>query len=112
MRESNGSPSRTTLRALDALNFFLADVRDGLGPYMAIYLISKRHWDPSRVGIAMSAMLIGTVVAQTPAGALIDRTRRKRLAGALAAGLGAPGCGPMIPRPPLPGLLASPAAPR
>jgi hypothetical protein len=25
-------------RALDALNFFLADVRDGLGPYLAIYL--------------------------------------------------------------------------
>jgi hypothetical protein len=23
-------------RALDALNFFLADVRDGLGPYLAI----------------------------------------------------------------------------
>jgi hypothetical protein len=27
-------------RALDALNFFLADVRDGLGPYLAIYLLT------------------------------------------------------------------------
>jgi hypothetical protein len=25
-------------RSLDALNFFLADVRQGLGPYLAIYL--------------------------------------------------------------------------
>jgi hypothetical protein len=30
-------------RALDALNFFLADVRDGLGPYLAIYLLTDRN---------------------------------------------------------------------
>ena len=29
-------------RPLDALNFFLADVRDGLGPYLAIYLLTMR----------------------------------------------------------------------
>jgi hypothetical protein len=28
--------ANTVERALDALNFFLADVRDGLGPYLAI----------------------------------------------------------------------------
>ena len=33
-------PSRRALRGLDALNFTLADVRDGLGPYLAIYLIA------------------------------------------------------------------------
>ena len=27
--------------ALDALNFFLADVRDGLGPYLAIYPLTE-----------------------------------------------------------------------
>lgn len=26
--------------SLDSLNFFLADVRDGLGPYLAIYLLA------------------------------------------------------------------------
>jgi hypothetical protein len=71
------SASVASLRALDALNAFLADVRDGLGPYLAIYL-TMRHWDPSRIGIAMSAMGIATVAAQTPAGALIDRTRHMR----------------------------------
>jgi hypothetical protein len=30
-------------RALDALNFFLADVRDGLGPYLSIYLLLTHH---------------------------------------------------------------------
>jgi hypothetical protein len=29
-------------RALDAANFFLADVRDGLGPY---YLLTEQRWD-------------------------------------------------------------------
>ena len=28
---------KKSVRTLDWLNFFLADVRDGLGPYLAIY---------------------------------------------------------------------------
>ena len=35
---------------LDWLNFFLADVNDGLGPFLAIYLLSSQHWDPARSG--------------------------------------------------------------
>ena len=31
-------------RALDAANFFLADVRDAPGPYLAIYLLTERKW--------------------------------------------------------------------
>lgn len=71
-------PSIASLKALDAANFFLADVRDGLGPYLAIYLLTTLHWNAQNIGIAMSVMGIATVVAQTPAGALVDRTRRKR----------------------------------
>ncbi|MBO0948472.1 MFS transporter [Fibrella forsythiae] len=71
--------SPTSLRALDAANFFLADVRDGLGPYLAIYLLTTLHWTAQDIGIAMSVMGIATVVTQTPAGALVDRTRRKRI---------------------------------
>ncbi|WP_080054195.1 MFS transporter [Spirosoma aerolatum] len=71
-------PGLTSLRALDAANFFLADVRDGLGPYLAIYLLTTLHWNAQTIGIAMSVMGIATVVAQTPAGALVDQTRRKR----------------------------------
>jgi len=79
------APSVRSLRALDYLNVFLADVRDGVGPYLAIYLSATRHWDPARIGIAMSAMGIATVVAQTPAGALVDKLTRKRLLLILAA---------------------------
>ena len=41
-------------RALDAANFFLADVRDGLGPYLAIYLLTVQKWDEAGIGIVMS----------------------------------------------------------
>ena len=81
----SGGPGGRSLLALDALNVFLADVRDGLGPYLAIYLASSRHWDAGKIGTAMAAMGIATVAAQTPAGALIDRVTHKRLLVVLAA---------------------------
>lgn len=84
-------PSPRALRGLDALNFFLADVRDGLGPYLAIYLIAvqgpDRGWNEATTGLVMTIAGIVGLIAQTPAGALIDRTRHKRamvIAGALA----------------------------
>jgi MFS family permease len=64
-------------RALDALNFFLADVRDGLGPYLAIYLLTEQKWDEASIGIVMSVAAIAGIIAQTPAGALIDRSTAK-----------------------------------
>jgi len=65
-------------RALDALNFFLADVRDGLGPYLAIYLLTEQKWDEASIGIVMSVAALAGIIAQTPAGALIDRSTAKR----------------------------------
>ena len=65
-------------RSLDGLNFFLADVRDGLGPYLAIYLLTVQHWDEASIGVVMSVAGIAGIVAQMPAGALVDATRFKR----------------------------------
>jgi MFS family permease len=70
--------AQTVDRALDALNFFLADVRDGLGPYLAIYLLTEQKWDQASIGAVMSAAAVAGILAQTPAGALIDRTTAKR----------------------------------
>ncbi len=86
------NPSKTSLRALDGLNVFLADVRDGMGPFLGTFLRENHHWDAGRVGIALAASQIGTVLAQTPAGALIDGIRWKRLAVAVAAAVVAAGC--------------------
>jgi MFS family permease len=64
--------------SLDGVNFFLADVRDGLGPYLAIYLLTVQKWDAANIGVVMSISGLAGLVAQTPAGALIDATHRKR----------------------------------
>ena len=63
---------------LDALNFFLADVRDGLGPYLAIYLLTEQKWNEASIGAVMSIAGLAGIIAQTPAGALIDVSRAKR----------------------------------
>jgi MFS family permease len=108
MDRDKPQPSRQSLRALDALNIVLADVRDGLGPYLAIYLATK-HWDPSKIGMAMSAMGIASVIAQTPAGALIDRTRRKRSWMVAASAMIAFAAIAMVRLPTMPVILGSQA---
>lgn len=72
-------------RRLDALNFFLADVRDGLGPYLAIYLLTVQQWDEASIGIVMSIGGVAAILAQTPAGAIIDLSGHKRTLLAAAA---------------------------
>ena len=82
---AKNNDQRRTGRALDAANFFLADVRDGLGPYLAIYLLTEQHWDEARIGLVMSIGTLAGIVAQTPAGALVDAIRAKRMVMAAAA---------------------------
>ena len=72
-------------RALDALNFFLADVRGGLGPYLAIYLLTVRDWNEAQIGAVMSIGAIAGLLAETPGGALIDAIHAKRALVVLAA---------------------------
>jgi MFS family permease len=65
-------------RSLDAVNFLLADVRGALGPYLNVFLITQQHWSQIEVGwVTTVGGLIG-LAAQTPAGAAIDATHRKR----------------------------------
>ena len=71
--------TRRAGHALDAANFFLADLRDGLGPFLAIYLLTEQKWDEAAIGLVMSLATIAGIVAQTPAGAMVDATRAKRL---------------------------------
>ena len=67
-----------SVRALVALNFCIADVQNGMGPYVALFLGSSAGWGPAQIGTALAAGNLAQVVAQTPAGALIDRWRQKR----------------------------------
>ncbi|MBA1190860.1 MFS transporter [Pseudomonas entomophila] len=79
------APSTPRNPPLDWLNFFLADVRDGLGPYLAIYLLAVHHWQPASIGLVMTVAGVAALLAQTPAGALIDRTSAKRAVVVVAA---------------------------
>jgi MFS family permease len=78
-------PSARSLRGLDGLNFLMADVRDGLGPYLSVYLKGAQHWQPGDIGIAMAASSLSAALCQIPAGLLVDALRAKRL---LVAGSG------------------------
>ena len=71
--------SRKSLRSLDALNLFLVDVSNTVGPYISVYLKSSQGWNPAQIGIVLSVSTIATVLSQTPAGALVDSLKQKRL---------------------------------
>jgi len=73
-----------SIRATEWLNFFLADVQAGVGPFVAAYLAAT-GWSPNKVGLALTLGGIVTVLLQTPAGAIVDVVRHKRTV--LAAGI-------------------------
>jgi predicted MFS family arabinose efflux permease len=81
--ENPKRPSQQTLRGLDGLNFLLADVQTGVGPFLAIYLAGY-GWNEERVGLALTVGGIAGILAQTPAGALVDFLRSKRALVAVA----------------------------
>jgi predicted MFS family arabinose efflux permease len=86
-------PSRSTLAGLDWLNFFLADVQTGVGPFLAIYLAGK-GWNEQSVGMALTVGGLAGIITQTPMGALVDRARAKRTL--VAAAILALACGALL----------------
>lgn len=72
-------PSPRSLKGLDWVSLLMADVKDGVGVYLSVYLLTVRDWKPDEIGIVIAAPGIIGVLVQTPAGALIDRTKHKLL---------------------------------
>jgi MFS family permease len=64
--------------ALDWMNFFLADVRGGVAPYIGIFLLTHAQWDPAAIGLVLTIAGLLGITLHMPVGALIDATRRKR----------------------------------
>jgi MFS family permease len=81
-----------SLHGLDWVNFFMADVATGIGPFLAIYLTATRHWDAASVGMIVAAQSIASVVAQVPAGWLVDNSSKKKWLVIFGAVLVAAGC--------------------
>jgi MFS family permease len=75
---------KRSLLALCALNFFMADVRDGLGPFLGVFL-QQQDWSPAEIGLVMTIGGLVGMIATTPAGALVDKTKAKRAIMVVAA---------------------------
>ncbi|WP_027797664.1 MFS transporter [Paraburkholderia acidipaludis] len=75
--------STRSLRALDWLNFFVANVQTGFGPFIASYLASHK-WTQGEIGLALSVGTISAMVSQVPGGAAVDALRNKKAAAAWA----------------------------
>ncbi len=72
-------PDQAGLRALDWLNFFVANLQTGFGPFIAVYLTTHK-WTQGEIGVALSVGSAVTMLAQVPGGALVDALKQKRLA--------------------------------
>lgn len=85
-------PSFQSIIGLTALVFFMSDVRDGVGPFLSIYLKSVLNWDTGKTGMALAAMSIAGAIMQLPSGLLVDSTKFKRLILAVSCVLISLGC--------------------
>ena len=74
------TPSARSLRGLDWINFLMADVSGGVGPYLAVFLKGSQHWQPGPIGVAMALMTwcgvigIGWVLTACVGAVLWERT--------------------------------------
>ena len=80
------TPSRRSLRALDALAFLAPDIQGGVGPFLIVFMAGTLAWDPQRIGTVMFVSALVGLAVQAPAGALIDSVRHKPrwIAGAIS----------------------------
>jgi MFS family permease len=73
---------RHSVAGLNGLNFFVADMFTGFGPFITVYLTTN-GWLPTDIGLALSVATIAAVAAQVPAGMLVDAVFQRRLLTAL-----------------------------
>jgi hypothetical protein len=75
-RELADPARRAAGRGLDWLNLFVANVQTGFGPFISVYLTTA-GWTQTGIGLALSVGTVAAMASQMPAGALVDRIRRK-----------------------------------
>ncbi|WP_366510624.1 MFS transporter [uncultured Pseudacidovorax sp.] len=75
--DASGGDKRRATRALCALNFFMADMQAGIGPFLGVFL-QQRGWQPGAIGSVMTVGGVAGMLMTVPAGAFIDHTARKR----------------------------------
>src|ERR1700674_3364454 len=76
-RSNSGSRARG-IWPLHSLNFFMADMQAGIGPFLGVFLLAH-GWQSGLIGTVMTVGGVAGMLMTTPAGALVDATRRKKL---------------------------------
>lgn len=76
-KASNTSGAKATWPLL-SLNFFMADMQAGIGPFLGVFLLGH-GWQSGLIGTVMTVGGVAGMVMTTPAGALVDATRHKKL---------------------------------
>ena len=89
---SDEHAKKYSLIFLSLLCFSLADVRDGLGPFLGVYL-QEQGWMADEIGFVMTVGGLAELLCITPLGALADHTRHKRGLIAVSVCLIVAGCG-------------------
>ena len=60
-----------------AVNFFMADMQSGIGPFLGVFLL-ERGWASGMIGTAMAIGNVAGMLIATPVGGFIDTSRHKR----------------------------------
>ena len=71
---------------LNGLNFFVAAVQTGFGPFFSVYL-TEQMWSQVDIGLALSIGTASVLALQLPAGVLVDHIHLKRIPNALGLAL-------------------------
>jgi len=68
---------RRSERGLDWFTFFVADIQTGFGPFLAVYL-TTRKWNQADIGLILAIGSLAGLLSQLPAGWLVDMAPSKR----------------------------------
>jgi MFS family permease len=78
VKQSSHGKASKGIRPLLSLNFFMADMQAGIGPFLGVFLLAH-GWQSGLIGTVMTVGGVAGMVMTTPAGAMVDATRRKKL---------------------------------
>jgi MFS family permease len=78
MKQPSNRSTPHVIWPLLSLNFFMADMQAGIGPFLAVFLLAH-GWESGLIGTVMTVGGVAGMLMTTPAGALVDATNRKKL---------------------------------
>jgi MFS family permease len=75
--QEQGKDKAARFWPLLAVNFFMADMQSGIGPYVGVFLL-QQGWASGTIGTALAIGNIAGMLITTPVGGFIDASRHKR----------------------------------